>query len=232
MRQIMPPDPCRTYLERSLAILVELSTKLPAADPMLNERYLHHAFTHRLQADGDLLRLTTDEPPLLHPEWPTYKESTGLTGYGRYRKVEGRYIPDGIGGAGFLDFALGPYDRPALALEFHSGYGWAHEAMVFNLIKLLDGRNPFRAGVLYCVMLRKAALAAGQRLAALEQRMRDAFGEAQERLAAYAPLAPDRQLYGLITEIDASGQRRHWHLRSPSPRLARGMQDSREETRG
>ena len=58
-------------------MLGDLAQELTWRGRMLNERYLHHAFTHRLQGSGDLLRLTQkDSAPILHPEWPTYKQGS------------------------------------------------------------------------------------------------------------------------------------------------------------
>ena len=60
------------------AILHELSeTLLP--HPGLNERYVHHAFSHCLQTVTPCLDLATPhETLLLHPEWPTYKNATSI----------------------------------------------------------------------------------------------------------------------------------------------------------
>jgi len=58
--------------------ILDLAQHLYRRGSMLNERYLHHAFSHRLQTRGDLLGLTDGpQAPLLHPEWPTCKATTG-----------------------------------------------------------------------------------------------------------------------------------------------------------
>ena len=76
-----------------LKVVLEIARSTKYGGLMLNERYLHHFFSHILQEKYNLLNLTGDYRTItLHPEWPTYKEQTKLD-YGRYKKVNGKYYP-------------------------------------------------------------------------------------------------------------------------------------------
>jgi hypothetical protein len=76
--------PTMPHLGRVLRVIGELAAHFPNHGLMLNERYLHHDFSHVLQQAGtpdkvNLLDYRGPTPGItLHPEWPTYKESTGL----------------------------------------------------------------------------------------------------------------------------------------------------------
>ena len=98
----------------------------------------------------------------LHPEWPTYKESTGLF-FGRYRRINRHYYPvdDGRKG-GFLDFAVGEYRQPHIGIEFTLKPSWNNEETVYDFVKLLDGRNSsLKAVVSFDVILRCNGLPLG-----------------------------------------------------------------------
>jgi hypothetical protein len=224
------PDPraCMTSdVEPILSILCDLARSMRPHGRMLNERYLHHAFTHRLQGAAELLGMAGEAgKPVLHPEWPTYKKGTGLTEYGRYRKGDGGYLPHPEGTAGFIDFALGDYRSPSIGIEFYLGYGWAHEHAIFDWLKLLDKANPFRVGISFNVIVRPNKLPQGGRLARLEARMNGAFDEAVARLNQYAELcAPTREFHCIIAEIDAQDARRHWHIRGLQGPFLPGLSD-------
>ncbi len=93
---------------------------MPLHGMLLNERYLHHFFSHRIQSiepcPMPLLDPATSSLRF-HPEWPTYKEATGID-CGKYQKREGRYLPVETGKkGGFVDFALGPYPTPEVGVS-------------------------------------------------------------------------------------------------------------------
>ena len=207
-----------------LGTVLDIASTLTNRGPMLNERYLHHLFTHRLQGERDLLGLTVGSPiAVLHPEWPTYKKTTGLA-FGRYRKVAKQYLPVNDGTAGFVDFAVGDYEQPYIAIEFGLTHGWQHEGTVFDFLKLLDGENPFRTGVSFNVILRNKGLVRGGYLRNLEEHMDRAYAEAVGRLAQRGEVCDDsRRLYFIITEIDADDNRRHWHLNREYRRFEPGL---------
>src|ERR1700721_180852 len=135
------PELWRETLDAINAILLDM----PNHGLLLNERYLHHFFSHRIQTVEPcpmaLLNPATTSLRL-HTEWPTYKEATGID-CGKYRKKDGRYLPVETGKkGGFVDFTLGTYPAPEVAVEFKLLGGWQAEGVVFDYVKLLDRRNP------------------------------------------------------------------------------------------
>jgi hypothetical protein len=177
--------------------------------PMLNERYLHHFLSRHLHGDGDLLPLTGDHGAVvLHPEWPTRKKKPDMP-FGRYRFTSGKYLPDENGSAGFIDFALGRYEAPDVAVEMSLKGGWDGEEIVYDFVKLLDGRNPFKYALSLNFLLRPKGVSKGGRKDWLHRCMMDAYEEALTRLQE-SPCPPDRKYILLISEI-AETDRRHWY---------------------
>jgi hypothetical protein len=192
----------------------------------LNERYLHHFFSHQLQSikpcPMPLLDPTT--PLRFHPEWPTYKKATGID-CGKYRETDGRYLPVDTGNktdggywpvdsgkeGGFVDFALGPYLTPEVGVEFKLLGGWQAKGVVFDYVKLLDRRNPFKAVVSVVVLLRPNGLAAAGRKEAICDAINLAYQEAVRRLdhGPFSPVA-DRLQRFVVTELGPK-ERRHWY---------------------
>lgn len=203
------PDEWKDVLDVANSLLLGM----PYHGLLLNERYLHHFFSHRIQSAlpkrMDLLDPAT--PLLFHPEWPTYKEATGID-RGKYREAEGRYLPVDTGKkGGFIDFALGPYLAPEVAVEFKLLFGWQAEALAFDYLKLLDGRNPFKAVVQVAVLMRPNGLAAAGRKDAIHGAINSAYREAVRRLGD-GPSRPvaDRLQRFVVTEL-APQERRHWY---------------------
>ena len=199
----------REVLSAINAILLDM----PCHGSILNERYLHHFFSHRIQCvdpnPQDLLNSAT--LLRLHPEWPTYKEATG-NAFGTYRKIDGMYLPmDAWRKGGFIDFALGSYGTPEIAVEFKLfDNGWNVEGVTFDYMKLLDGRNPFKAVVSAVVILRPRRVSVAGWRDALERSINAAYREAVQRLGN-GPFGPvtDRLQRFIVTEI-APHERRHW----------------------
>ncbi len=195
-----------------IEVLNTLLVKMPYHGLLVNERYLHHFFSHRVQIAHpklmDLLDPTT--PMRLHPEWPTYKEATGLD-FGKYKEINKTYFAVDSGKkGGFIDFALGPYISPEIAVEFKLVYGWQGESIVFDYMKLLDGRNPFRSVVQLTVLLRPNGLAMAGKKDAVHQAMNTAYREAILRLGTgFAKPAIDREHRFIVTELGPN-ERRHW----------------------
>ncbi len=101
-----------------LKVILEIAQSIKYKGLMLNERYLHHFFSHLLQEKDKSLNLFGNKKEIsLHPEWPTYKKQTKLT-FGRYKNENGIYISDANGTAGFIDFAVGDYKKPDIGIEF------------------------------------------------------------------------------------------------------------------
>lgn len=193
-----------------LRIILEFAQSMKYGGLMLNERYLHHFFSHRLQEEENLLNLTGDREAItLHPEWPTYKKQTGLL-YGRYRSENGKYRPKSNGTAGFIDFAIGDYYKPEIGIEFTLKFGWSQEEIVYDFLKLLDQKNPFKTAISFNVILRHWRLVKGRPLENIEERMNNTITEAAKRLKINRIGIP-RELYFIITEIAKDNSRRHWH---------------------
>jgi len=205
-----------------LKVILEISQSIKYSGLMLNERYLHHCFSHLLQEKYNLLNLTGDNRAIiLHPEWPTYKEQTGLT-FGRYRKVSGLYKPNASGTAGFIDFAIGDYKKPNVGIEFSLKYGWSHEEIIYDFLKLLDKKNPFKASISFNIIFRERELVKGGYLTNLKEHMNNAYREAVSRLNS--DICDDsRELYLVVTEVDKDNNRRHWHYDRTSSRFKKGL---------
>lgn len=183
---------------------------------MLNERYLHHFMSHRMQQEMALLNLHGATSELtLHPEWPTWKKGTGIR-CGQYRgtKKNGgkRYYPVTLpkSGAGFIDFAMGCYDQPFVGIELTLKESWGHEEIVYDLVKLLDERNRCFKAVISCnILLRHKGLSEGSNKQRLQSRMCEAYDEAIARLGDLACTGDRRRIF-LVTEVAENG-RRHWY---------------------
>ena len=197
-------------IKDALKVILEIAQSTKYGGLMLNERYLHHFFSHLLQEKYNLLNLTRDNAAVvLHPEWPTYKKQTGLA-YGQYRKEKGKYKPNANGRAGFIDFAIGDYNKPDVAIEFSLKYGWSNEEIVYDFLKLLDKKNPFSVSISFNIILRQRRLVKGGYLRDLEKHMNNAYREAVNRLNNDV-CDNSRELYLIVTEIDKRNNRRHWH---------------------
>lgn len=184
--------------------------------PMMNERYIHHLVSHEIQEHLDLsCLLTTDSRPLLHPEWPTWKKSTDIrcAQYAgvRNEKNKKQYLPVTLpkGGAGFIDFALGDYQSPSVAIEITLKNSWSHEEIVYDLVKLLDGRNNSFGTVISCNIIRRdKGLSEKGNKKKLHRRMNEAYTDAKKRLGVM--FCDDGRLqFFVVTEITGD-ERRHW----------------------
>lgn len=205
-----------------LKIILEIAQSIRYNGLMLNERYLHHLFSHLLQEDYRLLNITGDDKTIvLHPEWPTYKKQMSLA-FARYRKVDGIYKPDVNGTAGFIDFAIGDYNKPDIGIEFTLKYGWSHEEIVYDFLKLLDRKNPFKVSISFNIIFRERRLVKGRHLSDLEESMNRAYRETVSRLDNNM-CDDSRELYLIVTEIDKDDNRRHWHCDRPSSGFKEGL---------
>ncbi len=203
-----------------LEAIVEIARSIKYRGEMLNERYLHHYFSHLLQDKYNLLNLVEGNPIGLHPEWPTYKKTTQIF-YARYKKEQGIYIPSEDGKGGWIDFAIGDYEKPDIGIEFKLGYGWTHENVVFDFLKMLDQRLPFSAAFSFNVIFRPDRLTTGNRLMNLENHLNDAYKEAVNRLKSKM-VDDSREIYFMVSEI-AKNNRRHWHYDKTMNRFKRTL---------
>ena len=211
-----------------LRIIVDIAESTINRGLIFNERYLHHWFSYvlRIQPEplgSEMLDLPEKNATItLHPEWPTYKKQTGLH-YGQYKKQNGKYFPTSDGTAGFIDFAIGDYKKPEIGVEFSLKFGWSNEEIVYDFLKLLDGKNPFKTSISLNVILRKDKLAQGGYLEDLQNHINDVYKEAVRRLGGDVVAPDERDLYLIVTEIAKDNSRRHWHFDKASNRFEIGL---------
>jgi hypothetical protein len=177
-----------------------------------NERYLHHYFSKQIQETYPVnLEKVTESK--FHPEWPTYKTQTGVK-FGRYKNKEdkGYQIDDIDGTAGFIDFAIGNYSKPYIAVEFTSKYGWSSEEITYDFMKLLDSKNPFSKVISFNLILRNNELSRGKYLTNLEKSMNKAMADAKTRLITKERLDTNVEILFWIIEISITGKKRSWYI--------------------
>jgi hypothetical protein len=187
-------------------LVKDISENLHFHGKMLNERYLHHYFSHRLQTELSSIDICEDCDILIHPEWPTWKKSTGIH-CGRYRKFNRLYLLDENGTAGFIDFAIGDYHKPEIGIEFSVKNSWSNESVVYDFVKLLDSRNLFEFGVSMNLILRDHNISSKKRFVQLDNRIQETFKTVKDRLGTQYDKRRDR--FFIISEISRT-DRRHW----------------------
>jgi hypothetical protein len=192
-----------------LAIFIGIA-KSTQHNAILNERYVHHKFSHLLQERFPELNLSKEKKEiLLHPEWPTSKKKTGLH-FILYKNINGCFFPSSKGKPGFIDFTIGDYKLPAIGIEVTLKDTWSHEELVFDYLKLLDKRIPFKTVFSFNVIIRKQKLSKGKHLSNLEKRIQESYNEAIKRLQNNL-CDKERTVHLMITEIGSDNKRRHWH---------------------
>lgn len=209
-----------------LKVILDVAQSIKYRGLMLNERYLHHYFSHLLQKKYNSLTLTrSDRAITLHPEWPTYKEQTKIS-FGRYKNYKknnkDNYQPDSNGKGGLIDFAIGDYNKPDIGIEFTLKYGWSNEDIVFDFLKLLDKKNPFKASISFNVIFRSRELVKDRYLRDLEDHMNAAYREAINRLR-YDVCDNSRDIYFMIAEIDKDNNRRYWYFDRTKCKFENGL---------
>ena len=109
----------------------------------LNERYIHHLFSHRIQNEYPM-SFSSDNK--LHPEWATCIKDKRSGG--RYKHSTDGYWPvDQEGSPGFIDFAIGDSEAPDYAIEFKMAKKLDTEGVTFDYMKLMDSRNHFKTAI-------------------------------------------------------------------------------------
>ena len=125
-------------IERHILILIENLRHIDSTTH-LNERYLHHLFSRQIQNDYPI-ELNCESQ--LHPEWATSIKDKRKGGI--YKKVGNSYeIVESDGSPGFIDFAIGNAENPDCAIEFKMSTHFNKEGLIYDYMKLLDGRNHF-----------------------------------------------------------------------------------------
>jgi len=200
-------------MEKSIEVLKILLDTGIKPNQCQNERYLHHYFSKEMQNQKDLeIDFGNLQNSKLHPEWPTYKKSTGIS-FSKYRKNgEKKYIVDtDDGSSGFIDFTIGDYSKPAFAIEFTSKYGFGREDLTYDFLKLLDAKNPFEYVVSFNLIFRENGLPKGGHeeniIKALTEVLADITDKEKGR---NLEIAENRQYLFWIIEIDNNGKNRHW----------------------
>lgn len=120
----------------------------------LHERYLHHRFSFLAQQAGYDISFN-NKAARFHPEWAT--AITGVRDGGFYKGTNDGYEPRDSkknemnttegGTPGFIDFAIGDFDKPDYAVEFKMAKGMDAKGFAFDYMKLLDGRNQFKKAI-------------------------------------------------------------------------------------
>ncbi len=204
------------------AICNEIKTSLKEQQHQLNERYVHHRLSFYLQGDCSLfLNEGSSGVPLL-PEWPTWKSGTQIK-YRKYRNFNNlkndkfgyhtisENEQSNEGSAGFIDFCIGHYEKPEIAIELILKNGWSSEEVIYDFIKILDEKLPFNSGVAYCIILRVNGLSYKKRLEKFKKSINTAYNSALERLSHDVSKKRDFRL--IVVEIAPDAVRK-W-VRSP-----------------
>jgi hypothetical protein len=194
-------------------------------NPCQNERYLHHHFSREAQKLDKIKIIYNDLiQSSLHPEWPTYKgEEIKYAKYKNFGNKEYEII-DKIdeankGSEGAIDFTVGTYNEPEIAIEFTAQYNLSSKDITYDIIKLLDSEiKCFKKCVSFNIVFREKELPGEYR------KYKDRFIEAIKRTKNTAKdillkhnrlsSVENRQYLIWIVEIAKDGEikKRSWYL--------------------
>jgi hypothetical protein len=168
-------------------------------EPCPNERYLHHYFTGKIQAEyPDLIIYTNKSRSKLHPEWATK---------GKYKKNKesgNKYEICNNGSPGFVDFTLGEYENPELGIEFKVSKGWQFQSLVFDYMKLMDNQNLFNKVISFAIIYRDKGLSNQLTL----DKIKETIVELSARLGS--KLDENRPFLFKIIEVANDNNKRCW----------------------
>lgn len=201
------------------AILLEIYEKLKDLDGgaldghYLNERYLHHYFSHQVQVSNAYsLDYGNRAQSTFHPEWTTK---------GRYQEENGVYqlAPDGT--PGNIDFVLGHHGNPEYAIEFKHSQGWIHNPLVFDYMKLLDSANNIQKAISVAVIFRENDLSTQLS----DDKVNETIADLKERLKGQEQeIGENRPFLFLIIEVAPKAEKsdniRSWYCNN----LAKGFE--------
>jgi hypothetical protein len=185
-----------------------------------NERYLHHYFSNKLQniISNGVFKYSIIYNNLikssLHPEWPTKKSNkddrTSNCGKYRYDKTKKEHMVDDRNGtSGFIDFTIGDYNTPEIAIEFITSFGWKREDIIYDMMKLMDSRNPFKKVISYNIIFRKNHIPENTKsFENFKAALSESLSVYKEKLNGY--YAKDREYLFWIIEIGVN-QTRSWY---------------------
>jgi len=131
-------------------------------------------------------------------------------------------MPNVEGTSGFIDFAIDNYNKPEIGIELSLKYGWSHEEIVYDFLKLLDKKNPFNISISFNMIFRQGRLVKGGYLRNLEKRMNEAISEAENRLGN-EEFGKSRELFFIVTEVDKDDNKHHWHYDKRKTRFTEGL---------
>ena len=204
----------------------------PLEENQLNERYVHHILTHRLQEEHCSI-IPIKGKVRLFPEWPSWKKDhVGHRKYKYYPKEsrlngeihEGFYpitdaeinIDPKMGSAGFFDLCIGnEYEKPTIGIELILKRGWSKEEFTFDFMKILDNALPFAFRLAYGIILRPNGLPQKSGKKELEKAVNNAFVEAEKRLGNDSTKTQDYKL--IVVEVAEEGIRRWVRVPGASP---------------
>ena len=179
-----------------------------------NERYLHHYFSHKLQTQKYSVMYNDESSRVIHPEWPTRKKERNNGNGGTYKcaKNKKKYNVDENGHSGFIDFAIGDYDKPEIGIEFTVSTSWKKEEVIYDMMKLMDSRNPFQKVISYNIVFRKEKLPeeGTTDFSDFKDAINDSLSVYQERLNDYKYYARKREYLFWVIEI-GTNQTRSWY---------------------
>jgi len=193
----------------------------------LNESYLHHAFSYKLQKQFPDLELSNQlmkkqQDMLFHPEWATYRELDKLNDIQvpQYRKYK-KYLPQAVesseGKGAAFDFTIGNYNCPSIGIEFKWKYDWEKGPIFFDFVKCLDKQfTCFDTTISFNIVMREKRdgdyLKDDSSKHRFKQVLKDAYNDAISVLIELDSLTKDnRNVYLIITEIAKDNDRLHWH---------------------
>ncbi|RZV38331.1 MAG: hypothetical protein EVJ48_07205 [Candidatus Acidulodesulfobacterium acidiphilum] len=187
-----------------LNLICEIAEEIENNHAEFNERYLHHFFSNKLQNIISPINLYGNiSETILHPEWPTYKETSGIT-CSKYKNSN--VGKNGMGG--HIDFAIGEYKKPHIGIEFKLSNNWNNDGMVFDFLKLMDKKNPFKTSLSLAIILREKKLSKNGYLHDLVNHYNSSISEAKKRLGTNL-CGAERKLYFIITEVETNNNKRY-----------------------
>lgn len=184
-------------------------------NPCLNERYLHHYFTEKIQKEYPIVFNDLNKSKL-HPEWATANQSR-LNG-GKYKKNGKMYEIDDNGTSGFIDFALGDYDNPQMGIEFKCNKSWHFQSIVFDYMKLMDNNNSLQKIISFSIIYRENKLSNRLTL----NKINETITELRNRLNAR--LGTNRSFIFWIVEIAVnSNEKNSWYCTNLNEKFLKGI---------
>jgi hypothetical protein len=181
--------------------------------PCCNERYLHHYFSEKIQKYYPIVYEDITKSQL-HPEWATAIK--GFRNGGKYKKVGNEYKIDDNGTSGFIDFAIGNYEKPEFGIEFKFCKSWNFQSVVFDYMKLLDSTNSIKKAISFSIIYRQNNFSNK-----LPKELNKTISELQKRLGDR--MESKRPFLFWIIEIVQNGKKQSWICDSIKKKFVSGF---------